>query len=105
MNADNAVGRCTTWLDVVTNLAHHPRTEIVPLPSGCLLVPQQYTRLQRSFLDLLEATRHLRQAAQCLWWSWLGVRAALGDFAIYYVGRFRCVADFNRKKDVMLHCE
>src|ERR1700686_2976650 len=67
------------WLDIVKNLTHHPRTETVPLPSGCLFVPQQYTRLQRSFLDLVEAARHLRQAARCLWWSWLGVRAPVRD--------------------------
>src|SRR5438067_915076 len=85
MNADNAVGRCTTWLDIVTNLVHHPRTETVPVPSGCCFVPQQYTRLQTSFLDLLEAARHLRQAARCLWWSWLGVRAALRESAIWCV--------------------
>jgi hypothetical protein len=57
-----------TWLDIVKNLAHHPRTETVPLPSGYSFVPDKYTRLQSSFLDLVEAARHFRQAARCLWW-------------------------------------
>ena len=44
-----------TWLGIFKNLATHPRTETVPLPSGCSLVPEKYTPLQRSFLDLVKA--------------------------------------------------
>jgi hypothetical protein len=49
-----------TWLSIVKNLAHHPRTKIVYVPSGCSVLPEKYTRLQRSFLDVVEAARHLR---------------------------------------------
>jgi hypothetical protein len=35
-----------TWRDIIKNLAHHPRTETVPLPSGCSFVPDQYKSSQ-----------------------------------------------------------
>jgi hypothetical protein len=91
----------STWLEIVKNLAHYPRTETVPLPSGCSLLPEQYTRLQRSFLDLVEAARHFRQAGRCLWWSWLGVRASVRESAVLRV--FCLWWDFDRKKDVVFH--
>jgi hypothetical protein len=94
----------STWSDIVKNLAHHPRTEIVPLPSGCSLVPNTYTRLQRSFLDLVEAARHLRQAARCLRWSWLGLRDAAGDPTICCIARFQSVAGLRRKEGCNASC-
>ncbi len=93
------------WLDIVKHLAHHPRTETVPLPSGCSLVPNKYTRLQRSFLDLVEAARHLRQAARCLRWSWLGVRAAVRDSAIWRVARRLYVAGLRQKEGCNASCD
>src|SRR5438876_9217642 len=105
-NGDDAASRRkvrSSWLNIVKNLSHHPRTETVPLPSGCSFVPQRYTRLQRSFLDLVEAARHLRLAGRCLCWSWLGVRAAFRDSAICCIGRRR-VAGLRQKEGSNASC-
>jgi hypothetical protein len=93
-----------TLLDIVKNLAHHPRTETVSLPSGCSLVPEQYTPLQRSFLDLVEAARHLRQAARCLRFSWLGIRAALRESAIWRTFRPRLRWERSPKEECNASC-
>jgi hypothetical protein len=42
------------WSDIIKNPAYHPRTETVPLPSGCSLVPQQYTRGKTEFIPNAE---------------------------------------------------
>src|SRR5437588_566237 len=94
--------RIGNYLDF-PNHDYSPRTETVLLPSGCSLVPQQYTRLQRSFLDLVEAARHFCQAVRCLWWFWLGVRAAFRESAICRIGRRR-VAELGQKEGCSVSC-
>ena len=66
-----------TWRSILKNLPHHPYSQSVPLKSGVSLEPLPYTRMQKSFLDLVEAARHLHQAGRCLLWSLRGVLNAL----------------------------
>jgi len=75
-----------TWLGIVKNLAHHPRTETVLLPSGCSLVPQsnQVRKSPKQNLELKNKQPVTPRLTILIGaeTSWLGVAVTWDDLGV-----------------------